>query len=118
MAIVTSFRQSVPPGQAVPDWQSAMKAAVRDPRQLCQHLKLPMRYQAAAVQAAGQFAVFAPWEYIERMKPGDPHDPLLRQVLPLQEELDSVPGFEPDPLREQAPAGHPGLLQKYSAGRC
>jgi EF-P beta-lysylation protein EpmB len=90
-----------------------MKAAVRDPRPLCRHLKLPMRYQAAAVQAAGQFAVFAPWEYIARMKPGDPQDPLLRQVLPLQEELDSVPGFEPDPLREQASTRHPGLLQKY-----
>jgi EF-P beta-lysylation protein EpmB len=100
----------------VADWQSALKAAVRDAKQLCQFLDLPLRYQAAAVQAARQFPVFAPWEYIGRMKPGDPRDPLLRQVLPLTEELESAPGFQQDPVHEQAATRQPGLLQKY-AGR-
>jgi EF-P beta-lysylation protein EpmB len=47
------------------------------------------------------------------MRPGDPHDPLLRQVLPLVEESHRVPGYVDDPLRETAARAAPGLLQKY-----
>jgi EF-P beta-lysylation protein EpmB len=48
------------------------------------------------------------------MRPGDPHDPLLRQVLPLAEELKTVPGFQADPVGDQAATLSPGLLQKYT----
>jgi len=43
----------------------------------------------------------------------DPQDPLLRQVLPLAEELWSPPGFSTDPVGEQAAVHTPGLLRKY-----
>src|SRR3546814_19318185 len=44
---------------------------------------------------------------------GDPHDPLLRQVLPLDEELRPVPGFSPDAVGDAAArAGH-GVIHKY-----
>ncbi len=116
MAIVTTFAGSVPTGHSVPGWQAALKAAVRDPVELCRRLHLPDRYQRRAVRAATRFPVFAPHEYIARMRDGDPHDPLLRQVLPLAEELDRVPGFGTDPVDERAAMLQPGLLQKY-AGR-
>jgi EF-P beta-lysylation protein EpmB len=48
------------------------------------------------------------------MRPGDPHDPLLRQVLPLAEELDEAPGFSADPVGDENAVIQPGLLQKYS----
>jgi EF-P beta-lysylation protein EpmB len=48
------------------------------------------------------------------MHPGDPHDPLLRQVLPLAEELDDTPGYSEDPVADRGAALTPGLLQKYS----
>jgi len=47
------------------------------------------------------------------MKSGDPHDPLLRQVLPLAAEEDDVPGYTADPLDEAAVESAPGLLHKY-----
>jgi EF-P beta-lysylation protein EpmB len=48
------------------------------------------------------------------MRPGDPFDPLLRQVLPLGIEASEQPGFVPDPVGD-GPATHAsGLLQKYS----
>lgn len=47
------------------------------------------------------------------MQPGDPNDPLLRQVLPLDDELADVPGFSADPVGDTAAARQPGLLQKY-----
>jgi EF-P beta-lysylation protein EpmB len=50
------------------------------------------------------------------MRRGDPHDPLLLQVLPLGAELDEVPGYRKDPVGDLAARAGPGLLQKY-AGR-
>ena len=47
------------------------------------------------------------------MNAGDPTDPLLRQVLPIDRELDEVPNFVSDPLGEHAALRAPGLLQKY-----
>jgi len=45
------------------------------------------------------------------MRQGDPSDPLLRQVLPLAEELDSPPGFTSDAVGDSAAMLSPGLLQ-------
>jgi EF-P beta-lysylation protein EpmB len=90
-----------------------MRMAVRDSLELCRRLELPTEFEAAAARAARQFPVFAPLEYIARMRPGDPSDPLLRQVLPLAQEEADVPGFSADPLREDTAAAQPGLLQKY-----
>jgi len=47
------------------------------------------------------------------MRRGDPADPLLRQVLPLADELAPQPGFTADPLHESACGAAPGLLAKY-----
>jgi EF-P beta-lysylation protein EpmB len=47
------------------------------------------------------------------MRPGDPHDPLLRQVLPVAEEEQPVPGFTMDPVCEAGATLLPGVLQKY-----
>ncbi len=87
--------------------------AVRDPVQLCELLHLPATYHEPARQASRLFPLFAPLEYIGRMRPGDPHDPLLRQVLPMAEELDDVPGYHADPVddavRHAAPRAAPEI---------
>jgi EF-P beta-lysylation protein EpmB len=48
------------------------------------------------------------------MSKGDAADPLLRQVLPIADELAEQPGFNPDPVGDEAARLVPGLLQKYS----
>lgn len=47
------------------------------------------------------------------MRPGDPDDPLLRQVLPIGEEMAETAGFGPDPVGESEARRQAGLLQKY-----
>jgi EF-P beta-lysylation protein EpmB len=47
------------------------------------------------------------------MRKGDINDPLLRQVLPLEDELLAAPGYTGDPLGEQEANPHPGLIHKY-----
>jgi EF-P beta-lysylation protein EpmB len=47
------------------------------------------------------------------MRAGDPHDPLLRQVLPLDAEGASYAGYSKDPVGDCASLVSPGLLHKY-----
>jgi EF-P beta-lysylation protein EpmB len=49
------------------------------------------------------------------MRPQDPWDPLLRQVLPLDEELAGRPGFTRDPVGDREAVRSPGLLHKYQS---
>src|SRR5688572_7191306 len=95
-------------------WQQELRLAVREPSQLIAALKLPSSLLEPAQRAAADFPLFAPWTYIARMRPGDPHDPLLRQVLPFGLELDPQPGFSADPVGDGAAKQSAGLLQKYN----
>jgi EF-P beta-lysylation protein EpmB len=103
-----------PPPLAVPHWQQEMKDAVRDPRQLCWLLELSAEFEAAAVRAAAQFPLFAPRPFLANVERGNPRDPLLRQILPLEAELSSEPGFSTDPVGDLASRKAPGLLHKYN----
>jgi EF-P beta-lysylation protein EpmB len=94
-------------------WQQAVRTAVRDPGELCRLLALPDEYAAVAMRAGASFPLFAPREFIARMRPGDPRDPLLLQVLPAVSELETSEGFTPDPVNDGAATVQPGLLHKY-----
>ena len=72
---------------AAPRWQRLWREAVRDPRELLALLGLEGRVPGLSEAAAAQFALRVPRGFVARMRHGDPHDPLLRQVLPLDEEL-------------------------------
>jgi EF-P beta-lysylation protein EpmB len=101
-------------GPASSDWPAALKFAVRDPAELCRLLQLPQRFADAALEAGRAFPLFVPRPYVARMEPGNPRDPLLRQVLPLEEELLPTPQFVHDPVGDAAAERLPGLLQKYA----
>lgn len=62
------------------------------------------------------FGLRVPRTFAERMRPGDPEDPLLRQVLPLIAERQPVAGYVADPVGDAVAERAPGLLVKY-AGR-
>lgn len=95
-------------------WQQVLKSAVREPAELCRLLGLG-DFEAGARRAAADFPLFAPRGFIARMRPGDPRDPLLRQVLPLEEELAAPPGFSHDAVGDGPATLVPGLLQKYAS---
>ncbi|MFW5970023.1 MAG: EF-P beta-lysylation protein EpmB [Halofilum sp. (in: g-proteobacteria)] len=93
----------------MPDWQRALAAAIRDAGELRSLLGLA---EDAAGGDAG-FPVRVPRGYAARMRRGDPHDPLLAQVLPSAAETREVPGFGPDPVGDRAAMMRPGVLHKY-----
>jgi EF-P beta-lysylation protein EpmB len=95
---------------SLPSWQAALQNAVRDARELLRLLELPPAALGAPADVA--FPLLVPRGFVARMRKGDPHDPLLRQVWPHAAELMRVAGFSADPVREQALAEQ-GVIQKY-----
>jgi EF-P beta-lysylation protein EpmB len=96
-------------------WRESLKNAVRDGHELRDILKLDKDLCGLSDEAARSFPVFAPWEFIARMKPGDPSDPLLRQVLATTAERVDPPGFADDPVGDDAATLSPGLIRKYQS---
>lgn len=94
-------------------WQTLLGEAITDPEELLRELELPLRLLPAARQASAGFRLQVPRGFVRRMRRGDPDDPLLRQVLPLGEELEVGDGYSLDPLREQQSMAAPGVLHKY-----
>lgn len=95
-------------------WHEELRLAVRDAAQLIAALELPAELIEPARRAARSFPLFAPWTYIIRMNKGDAADPLLRQVLPMGDEIVEQPSFAADPVGDGAARLTAGLLQKYS----
>ena len=107
------------------DWQSVLANSVRSPAELCRLLELDPALATEAERAADGFPLFAPRPYLTRIRPGDPTDPLLLQILPRAAETVPTPGFDPDPLGEVDALCGPSLLRKYqgrvlmvTTGRC
>ena len=112
--ISKSLAPAPPPRSAsAATWQHVMKEAVRDTGELCRLLELPSQYAAQAARVAKSFPLFVPRPFLARMRRGDPADPLLLQVLPLEAETDAAPGFTVDPVGDLVASLQPGLLQKY-----
>lgn len=97
------------------NWQRELATAIRDSDELLQELGLRKSdLPEAAICQHPKFPLLVPRSFVQRMKPGDPRDPLLRQVLPVEEEQETFAGFVEDAVGDQASRTVPGLLQKYS----
>lgn len=94
-------------------WQTQLSEAIRDPRTLLARVGLDERWLPGAESGNALFEIRVPEAYLARIRHGDPNDPLLRQILPLTAETDSVAGFIDDPLEEATHTPRPGLIHKY-----
>ncbi len=104
---------SMPRCRERPEWQRELALAITDPAELIDTLHLDPGLLPAAHRAARAFGLRVPRGFAARMRVGDPRDPLLRQVLPLEAETRRVPGFDTDPLGEGASLVSAGVLSKY-----
>ena len=93
-------------------WQASLRAAFRDIDALLEYLGLSRARVDLTPTTA--FPLLVPRGFAARMRPGDPADPLLRQVLPLAAESQSPAGFLADPVGDLARSRSPGLIHKYA----
>lgn len=94
------------------DWRRLWREAVTDPLELLHLLGLEALAERLPADAAG-FPLRVPRGFVARMRHGDPADPLLRQVLPLDLETLAVEGFGLDAVGDAAARSGRGVLQKY-----
>ncbi len=101
--------------KSLKNWQQSLMDAVTDPHELIEMLDLDKNLLDDAEKASNLFKLKVPRNYIARMEKGNPNDPLLKQVLPIDAELIATEGFVADPLQEKKFNPLPGLLHKYQS---
>lgn len=99
--------------QSPTDWQQELRQAIHNPTHLLKLLKLPDNVLIRTLTAKKHFGLRVPRNYVDRMRKGDPNDPLLLQVLPLVDEHKQSQGFNMDPVGDVVASIVPGLLHKY-----
>jgi len=96
-------------------WQEQWRQAVRDPLELLAILGLEAADMGVSPAALAQFPLRVPRGFVARMRYGDAHDPLLRQVLPINAEMQPVTGFSFDAVGDTAARTSEGVIQKYQS---
>ncbi|MFA5630464.1 MAG: EF-P beta-lysylation protein EpmB [Porticoccaceae bacterium] len=96
-----------------PQWKRELREAVTDSCTLLALLDLADSPLAGKVLASSSFPLRVPLPFVARMEKGNPHDPLLRQVLPVSDENLTPSGFVDDPLEESRFNPVPGIVHKY-----
>ncbi len=94
------------------NWLKQLANGISDPAKLLEQLEIDPKPWQEGFAARKLFAQRVPQSFVDRMEKGNPFDPLLRQVLPLNEEFEVHAGYSNDPLAEQNNTT-PGLLHKY-----
>lgn len=94
-------------------WQKSLSQAIRDPKTLISQLDLPESLLQPALKSVQLFPLMVPQSYLNRIEPGNPDDPLLKQVLPVERENEPVAGFSNDAVGDLEVRQTPGLLHKY-----
>ncbi len=96
------------------DWRAQLRDVIQRPEELLRMLELAPRDVGLSHAACRQFALKVTHSFAHRMRPGDPQDPLLLQVLASESELLSPPGYSRDPVGETGAAiQRPGIIHKY-----
>ncbi len=92
-------------------WRTELRHAIRTGRELLERVELPSH----PILPEPDFPVMVPRGFAARIQPGNPDDPILKQVLAVPDEQQSVVGFVNDPLAEtqSGVSKAPTLLQKY-----
>ncbi len=95
------------------NWQQQLAEAFVNIEDLCDYLGLSVKDLAVSDAASKDFPLRVPLSFATSMQKGDPNDPLLRQVLPIEDELILYPGFSNDPVGDLPSATQIGVLHKY-----
>ncbi|MCF6202940.1 MAG: EF-P beta-lysylation protein EpmB [Methylococcaceae bacterium] len=92
-------------------WQHELTEGFSNVKELCNYLDLtPSQY---SILHSSEFPLRVPREFVERMEKGNIDDPLLKQILPIQDEEISFPGFNNDPVGDINAMTETGVIHKY-----
>jgi L-lysine 2,3-aminomutase len=96
------------------NWQSQLRNVITSRHELLEILGLSEADVGSSGGACADFPLKVPHSFVQRMRPGDPRDPLLLQVLSSRREMDDIPGYLRDPVGESgATVPRRGIIHKY-----
>jgi EF-P beta-lysylation protein EpmB len=95
------------------NWQQQLADAFSTIEDLCHYLNLNPNDLPVSATAAQNFPLRVPLSFAACMEKGNPFDPLLRQVLPITDELTFYAGYSNDPVGDLPAATQTGILHKY-----
>lgn len=95
-------------------WQIELSESFTDPKALLHQLNLDTEITSEILKATKMFPFRVTRSYASRMEKRNIHDPLLRQVLPVDLELIDKPGYSNDPVGDRDAIAAAGVIQKYS----
>ena len=95
-----------------PTWRQSLAQAFTNMAELCDYLQLDSS-KLPLLTDLKSFPLRVPRGFAACMTPGDPADPLLRQVLLSSDELLDAPGYSADPVGDLAAVAVPGVIHKY-----
>lgn len=98
------------------DWRQILAQSLKTPDAIRHYLNLsaPSDSDQRHIQQASQsFPVLAPTPFLDLATPGDPNDPITRQVLPTPDEQRMHSAYSVDPLGEESANVRPGIIHKY-----
>ncbi len=102
-----------PNRQRSENWQLELTAGFSDIETLCRYLQISPADLCISQAAAATFPLRVPQGFAACMEKRNPEDPLLLQVLPVEQEQRHYPGFSTDPVGDLGSISEAGVLHKY-----
>jgi lysine 2,3-aminomutase len=107
----SSFYKNIPDDQWS-DWRWQMKNRLNTVEEFEHVLKLT-ESEKKALSSPGLFRVDVTPYFVSLIDPGDPKDPIRKQIIPTAGELSAFTGQMEDSLAEDAHSPVPGLVHRY-----
>lgn len=95
------------------DWRWQTRHRLRSAGEVLRAVGLDGRIELPDEASLARFPVGVSPYYVSRVKPGDPNDPILRQILPSVLESESRESERSDPFREDERSPVPGVVHRY-----
>lgn len=99
--------------QSLPSWQQQLREIITSRDELLATLGLSVAQVGESGGACGDFPLKVPRSFVQRMRYGDPRDPLFLQVLSTSREMLDTPGYTSDPVGEGSAIARRGIVHKY-----
>lgn len=97
--------------QKTKTWQQELTEGFSNAQDLCHYLNLPSNEND--ILYSSKFPIRVPREFVDRIEKGNLNDPLLKQILPINDENTEYPDFNNDPVGDINAMTESGVIHKY-----
>lgn len=97
---------------SITPWQRQLAEAFSNVEALCHHLEIAPS-SLPLLPDFKDFPLRVPRGFVDNIEKGNPDDPLLKQILPIQNELHQYPGYSLDPVGDLQAVAENGVIHKY-----